>query len=255
MKLLTAMVEFEQGELIDINVKESSVLSSEMNIDVPSEPELFQTVSSTGLNLGEESIYAEAVMKMCGELEEWVTPEVLISKGTGYHIVGNKFKKLVEDESNHSRWEEFRKMARSEATNEECSQLLRRMELQDSDEVIEDDADMEFTQDVGEEEAFQFEIRHDKKKQKRQPQWGPVQRMTRPRRYPEDGKTILQRAQELKEYKNLEKGNKPSLSVALESNKIFIEKAACVNISLGVNDEMIANNTDFIRKKDLSNRM
>jgi hypothetical protein len=82
-----------------------------------------------------------------------------------------------------------------------------------------------------------------------------LQRMSRPRRFPEDGKTTLQRAVELKEYKNLCKGTKPSLSVALESNKTFIEKANCVNISLGANDEMIVNNSEFIRNKDLSSRL
>jgi hypothetical protein len=63
-----------------------------------------------------------------------------------------------------------------------------------------------------------------KGRSRREPQWGLVQRMTRPRRYPEDGKTNIQWAGELKEYKNLCKGNMPSLSVALESNKTFIKK-------------------------------
>lgn len=185
----------------------------------------------TKANMYEESTYAEAVLKVCGDMDEWVTPEMFLTKGSDCYIVGNKFKSLVEDKSNHSRWEEFRRMAKSETANEECSQLLRRMELQDSDEEIDDIAKDTSMQDVVEEEAKQFEVMHQRKKQKRQPQWGPVQRTPRPRRYLEDGKTIMQRAGELKAYKNLCTGNNPSLSVALESNKTFIEKANCVNIS------------------------
>lgn len=145
-------------------------------------------------------------MKVCGDMDEWVTLEVLLTKGSDCYIVGNKLKSLVEDESNHSRWEDFRRMARSETANEECSQLLRRMELQDSDEELDDIVENEAVQDVVEEEANQFEVLHERKKQKRQPQWGPIQRMPRPRRYPEDGKTVMQWAGELKEYKNLCKG-------------------------------------------------
>jgi hypothetical protein len=63
-----------------------------------------------------------------------------------------------------------------------------------------------------------------------------------PRRYPEDGKTVPQRAGELKEYKNLCRGTKPTLISAYESNGSFIDKAKCVNISLGSTAEMICNN-------------
>ena len=41
-----------------------------------------------------------------------------------YHVVGNKFYSLIEDESNHSKWEEFRNLA-----TEDCSILLKRLEL------------------------------------------------------------------------------------------------------------------------------
>jgi len=42
--------------------------------------------------------------------------------------------------------------------------------------------------------------------------------------YPEDGKTMLQRAGELKEYKNLCKGNKPTLTTAFESKEFLLLK-------------------------------
>lgn len=106
-------------------------------------------------------------------------------------IVGNKLKSFFNDESQHSKWEEFRKLAKSDMENEECSKLLRRMELQDSNE--EEDEMME---DLMEEdrmnlEAEKFEEVQGRKKQKRQIQWGPTQRVARPRRYLEDGKTVL----------------------------------------------------------------
>lgn len=65
-------------------------------------------------------------------------------------------------------------MAKSNLANEECSQLLRRMELQDSDE--EEDEVMEdlLEQDTATVEAENFEEKQGKKKQKRQVQWGPV---------------------------------------------------------------------------------
>ena len=52
-------------------------------------------------------------------------------------------------------------------------------------------------------EAERYEERADKKNQKRKNTWGPVQRMPRPRRYPKDEKTVMQRAQEHKALKNL----------------------------------------------------
>jgi hypothetical protein len=104
-------------------------------------------------------------------------------------------------------------------------------------------------------EAAQFEENHGRRKQKRQIQWGSVQRVARPRRYPEDGKTMMQRVGELKEYKNLCKGTKPNLSYASESNEMFIAKSKCVNISLGSNTEMIDSNVELIRKRDIAGRI
>jgi hypothetical protein len=103
-------------------------------------------------------------------------------------------------------------------------------------------------------EAEIYEETHGRKMQKRQIQWGPVQRVARPRRYPKDGKTMMLRAQELKEYKNLCKGNKPTPINASESTESFIAKANCVNISLGTNTEMINSNVDLILTKDLMGR-
>jgi hypothetical protein len=129
----------------------------------------------------------EATLKGCSEKDEWVTPEILLTNMSDCQIVGNKFQSFLSKEYHHSKWEEFRKMAKADSTNEECSQLLRRMELEDSDGedvYMEDPND----KDVVEIVAAHFEEVQDRKKQKRQVQWGPIQRVARPRRYPEDGK-------------------------------------------------------------------
>jgi len=75
-------------------------------------------------------------------------------------------------------------MAKADTANEECSQLLRRMELQDFDEedVCNCNEDLIGKDDV-EIEAAHFEEVQGRKKQKRQIQWGPVQRVARPRRF------------------------------------------------------------------------
>lgn len=46
-------------------------------------------------------------------------------------------KRLMEDEYIHSKWEEWRQILKSENAGEECSQLLRRMELQEYDDEME----------------------------------------------------------------------------------------------------------------------
>jgi hypothetical protein len=56
----------------------------------------------------------------------------MFSKNSECRIVGNKWKHFIDDESHHSKWEEFRKLAKVGSAHEECSQLHRRLELQDS---------------------------------------------------------------------------------------------------------------------------
>lgn len=130
--------------------------------------------------------------------------------------------------------------------SEECSQLLKRMELEDSDDEYDlpDDAmvyevQQETTmslEDVGLMENNEEQVvkisEDDKKQQKRKKKWGPVERFRRPRRGVEDGLTILEKAQELKAYQNLEKG-KPPKSFASLSNASLLTKAQSVNINLG----------------------
>lgn len=139
-------------------------------------------------------------------------------------LVGNKFYQLINEESTHSKWEEFRQLALSDNINEECSDLLKRMELEDSDSEVESDQSVVILEEDGfslgdlvqlnsstqtktaqDEEGFRGELESQKmvdqpegvlvevkKLQKRK--WGPIQRMDRPRRVPEDVRTMLQKS-------------------------------------------------------------
>lgn len=94
------------------------------------------------LNLQARKNMSHLVTEDCGDCSlasytvgnEWVTPEAFFAEISECQIVGNKLQSFFSDESQHSKWEEFRKLAKSEIANEECSQLLRRMELEYSDE-------------------------------------------------------------------------------------------------------------------------
>jgi hypothetical protein len=66
-------------------------------------------------------------------VDNWKTPEIEHKVDSDCFIVGNKFHSLLFDESHHSKWEEFRNLAR-EGFSDECSRLLKKMELEDSDE-------------------------------------------------------------------------------------------------------------------------
>lgn len=109
------------------------------------------------------------------EVVEFGTPEPTLSEiPSDCKIVGNKWQSLLEDESQHSKWEEFRRMAKVGSSHEECSQLLLKMELQDSDEETEDqDQKMVTLEDVnlGDSDildlAALYEEKQDRKKQKR----------------------------------------------------------------------------------------
>lgn len=71
----------------------------------------------------------DTTLDYCQEMNEWVTPECLLSHMLECHIVGNKFQSFLSDDDQKSKWEQFRKQVKSDIANEECSKLLRRMEL------------------------------------------------------------------------------------------------------------------------------
>jgi hypothetical protein len=131
-----------------------------------------------------------------------------------------------------------------EGVTEECSMMLKKIELVNSDEEY-DILDDEMEEMVEEEDAISLadlDLLHgkeltsepaaegeNKKNQKRKTKWVPMERIPRPKRGHDDGLTITQRAQKLKKIMNLEKGN-TSRSFAFESNSNLMQKAQCVNL-------------------------
>lgn len=111
---------------------------------------------------------------------------------------------------------EFRRMTRQKTATDECSILLRKIELKaledeniSHNEIMKDANDLACLQDTQiQDEALIIEDKLLSKNQKRKPKWGSTLRVPRPRRTTEDGRTIMEKAQELKKVKNLEKGTK-----------------------------------------------
>ena len=85
--------------------------------------------------------------------------------------------------------------------------------------------------------------------------WGPTQRIDRPRRYPEDGKTVTQRAAEYTKYLNLETDNKPGKSFASLTNSLLDEVASKVNLKMGSDTHMVSNNIEFLKNNELEHRL
>lgn len=167
---------------------------------------------------------------------------------------------MVEEESRHSRWEEFRRIASRDMATEECSNLLKKMELEESDneEELNSEDDMMSMEKAGlvpSMVAESFEPGEDgvKKTQKRKTGWGPIQRIPRPRRGVDDGRTMLQKAQDLKKMKNLEKRTNYSSSFSFKSNSSLQNKAYSVGIELGKSDLVINNTIDGLKQKELDN--
>jgi hypothetical protein len=102
-------------------------------------------------------------------LQACQTPEVIKVPNSDCQIVGNKFYQLISEESHHSKREEFRRLALSDNMNEECSNLLRRMKLEDSDLEVEsvksvvdqDEAVLSLGEMISMKGVAQAEIAHD----------------------------------------------------------------------------------------------
>ena len=118
------------GKAIVVSVlKEQGVTTSVVLPDSEGEQlTMEQDLPIFGTNESSSSIFDVAVC---------ITPEPTFSKdNSDCKIVGNKRQSLLEEESQHSKWEQFRRMAKEGSSHEECSQLLRKMERQDSDEEV-----------------------------------------------------------------------------------------------------------------------
>jgi hypothetical protein len=91
-----------------------------------------------------------------------------------------------------------------------------------------------------------------KKRQKRK--WGPTLRIDRPRRVLEDGRTIMQKTQNLKEARNTIKGMTQKTSFAFESNEVLLRKAMSVNISFGNDSKNVQKKLNNLKNKELGDR-
>ena len=60
-----------------------------------------------------------------------MTPETMVCVQSQCKVVENNRQSLY-DESPHFKWEAFRRLAKTGSSTEECSILLRRMELEES---------------------------------------------------------------------------------------------------------------------------
>lgn len=169
-------------------------------------------------------------------LQAWQTPKAMQVQNSECPVVGSKFYQLTNEESHHTKWEEFRKMAQS-ANSEDCSILLRKMELDDSESdnesaksILAQDEEVLSLGDLLPSDVnarivgFQAmvvprskprgemgDVRPDanpatSEAKLHRRKWGPMLMMDRPRRVPEDGRTMLQKAQDLKKVKNMETG-------------------------------------------------
>jgi hypothetical protein len=76
----------------------------------------------------------EVLMSSYDSLEKLMTPETMVCVQSRCKVVGNKQQSVLYDESQHSKWEDFRRLAKIASLVEECSILLRRMEMQELDE-------------------------------------------------------------------------------------------------------------------------
>ncbi|CAD6332621.1 unnamed protein product [Miscanthus lutarioriparius] len=112
---------------------------------------------------------------------------------------------------------EKEKLAQRDLATKECSKLLKRMELEaseDEEEIVAKEEEEVFSLEESGILPKHIEELEDKcsgkggakKNQKRKTGWGTILRAPQPRRVPEDGRTVVEKAQDLKKAKNLEKG-------------------------------------------------
>lgn len=78
--------------------------------------------------------------------------------------------------------------------------------------------------------------------------------MDRPRRVPEDGRTMLERAQDLKEKRNYMKGTLPKTSFAFKSNDELLQTTLAVNISFSSDNMNVDEKINLLKDKELQDR-
>lgn len=78
--------------------------------------------------------------------------------------------------------------------------------------------------------------------------------MDRPRRVHEDGRTMLQKAQDLKETRNSMKGTLTKTSFAFKSNDELLQTALDVNISFSGHNMNMNEKINLVKDKELQDR-
>jgi len=177
-----------------------------------------------------------------------------------------------EDSPQHARWLKLKEMADKSLDVAECSKFLKEMELLGSDNEGGPDFDDnalawqeelaaagrniygDLMQCAEEEQEVKLQWGQTEKQLKKEKvKWGPTQRVDRPRRHAEDGKTVLQRAEELVKYKNLEvafKGNTGN-SFALLDNDYLHTVAKQIDLSLGHDQPTALENVCLIKGAEI----
>jgi hypothetical protein len=116
----------------------------------------------------------------------------------------------------------------------------------DKSQQVEDIQNVQVQEEVmqpnGEQEVVQAN-----KRQKRQ--WGPSLRVDRPRRAPEDERTVMQKAQDLK--KDRDKMQGMAKTTSFESNEVLLQKAKSVNISFGTDNKIVHEKLNNLKSKEL----
>ena len=179
----------------------------------------------------------------------------------------------AELSSQQAAWLGFMDQIKDGDNNTDCSILLREMEMANSNEedaldeediLVETDVmthqplDKPCARQLLEEfsECVSMEAAKEKPaeaNQKRKTVWGPIQKDARPRRYVDDGKTILQRAEELARYKNLEVAFKckPGNSFAFSDNDHLHDIANQIDLNMGCNNKVAIENIEIMKGRDL----
>ena len=83
---------------------------------------------------------------------------------------------------------------------------------------------------------------------------GPVLRTSRPRRFPEDGRTVTQKAIDYTKYRNLEIDYKSGTSFAVLDNSHLSEIASNFCVKLGKDNSNVINTIEALKEKELASR-
>ena len=172
--------------------------------------------------------------------------------------------KMKESEATQqSRWEVFKEVNFQDLTTAQCVDLLREMELAESEDegsVNEEEHDV-FSVEVIDttrrnllEDFMKYVESQQKKKEPELPsvKWGPTLRMERPRRHVEDGRTILQKAEDYIKQKNLKNPQQVTGISFAHLDTLHLAKVSnAIDLSMGVGAQKMVDNIEKIKNIEL----